>query len=142
MRILKAFWKPLSWAIIVLVLSTLSGAEVSKFPLVNIPNMDKVVHFMMYFIFTFLMMYDFARFKEKPFTWKQIITFSLLAAIAYGGMMELLQSFPRIHRSCDIKDFLANSVGAIFAVLLYKPLAGLINRVMALIIKPKNPYSL
>ena len=132
----------MAWAIIVLVLSTLSGAEVSRFPLVNIPNMDKVVHFSMYFVFTFLMMYDFARFKEKTFSWKQIIVFSLLAAIVYGGMMELLQSIPKIHRSCDIKDFMANSVGAIVAVLLYKPLDGLINRAMALIIKPKNPYSL
>jgi VanZ family protein len=141
MRIIKAFWKPIVWAVVVLTLSTLTGENASKLPLANIPYLDKVVHFTMYFVFTFLMMYDFARFKGKAFTRKQIILFSLVSAILYGGGMELLQSLPGIHRSCDIKDFVANSTGAVIGVLLFKPLATLINKMTSLI-KPQRYYSL
>ena len=138
MRILKAFWKPIAWALIVLILSALSGEKVSQLPLVNIPNMDKVVHFGMYFMFTFLMMWDFARYKNGIYTWKQIIFFSLLSAIIYGGLMELLQSIPTLHRSTDIKDFLANSTGAMVAVLLFKPASAFIKRLLPAYYKAKS----
>ena len=134
MRIVKAFWKPIVWAFVVLGLSAMSGENVEKLPLINVPNIDKVAHFIMYFVFTFLMMYDFTRFKGKVFSRMQIIVFSLLVTILYGGGMELLQSIPRLHRSTDIKDFLANSSGAICAVLLYKPIAKVFDRILSFIL--------
>lgn len=130
------------WAIIVLGLSTMSGKKVEEIPLMNIPNMDKVAHFGMYFALTFLLLFDFSRFKAKSILWKKIITISLVIAILFGGSMELLQEIPSLQRSTDILDFLANSCGAICAALSFRYLEGLVNKFTAIFIKPKNNYSL
>jgi len=142
MRILKSFWKPITWAIVVLFLSTLSGRKVEELPLANIPHMDKVIHFGMYFIFTFLLLLDLSRYLRKIVSWKQIILFSTIAAIAYGGLMEILQEIPSIHRDTDIKDFLANSAGVGCAVLFYKYLSAAYNKLTSIFIKRENNWSL
>jgi VanZ family protein len=119
----------------------MSGQKVDELPFSHIPHMDKLVHFTMYFIFTFLLLFDLSGFLGKTISWKQIILFSVLGAIAYGGIMELLQEIPRLHRDTDIKDFIANSAGAICAVLLYKYTSSVYVKFRALI-RQENNYSL
>ncbi|HEY4788504.1 MAG TPA: VanZ family protein [Bacteroidales bacterium] len=131
MRIVKSFWKVILWAVVVLLLSTMSGEKVNEIPLMQIPNMDKVAHFGMYFVFTFLLLFDWARYKSKALSWKQIIIYSLILVIAYGGMMELLQEIHTLHRSTDIKDFMANSAGAFTAALCYKYVSALFEKVQS-----------
>lgn len=142
MRIIRSFWKPILWAIIVLGLSTMSGRKVNEIPLMQIHYMDKIAHFTMYFIFTFLMLYDFSRYKMKNLAWKKIIGISILVAITFGGSMELLQEVPSMERSTDIKDFIANSLGALGAVVSYKYINGILNKLASIFIKPGNSYSL
>jgi len=142
MRIIKSFWKPIVWAIIVLGLSTMSGRKVNEIPLMQFHHMDKIAHFSMYFIFTFLMLYDFSRYKMKNLAWKKIIGISLLAAILFGGSMEILQEIPSLERSTDIKDFIANSLGAFSAVASFKYLNSILNKITSMFIKPGNSYSL
>jgi VanZ family protein len=146
MNFIKSFWKTITWALVVLILSTLSGQKVDELPFSHVPHFDKLVHFTMYFIFTFLLLLDLSKYLGKTISWKQIIIFSALGAIAYGGIMELLQEIPKLRRSTDIKDFIANSTGAISAVFLYKYTSAIYNRVynkiMSFIIKRPNQYSL
>ena len=142
MRIVKSFWRTLLWAVIVLGLSTMSGQKVNEIPFMSIPHIDKVCHFGMYFTLTFLLLFDFSRFKYKNLAWKKIITISVIAAIAFGGAMELLQEIPNLDRSADIKDFIANSTGALCAVFFYKFLIRILNKITSFFIKPKNSYSL
>jgi VanZ family protein len=137
MQILKSFWKTFTWTGIVIFLSLLSGNEVEKIPLPQIPHFDKYVHFTMYFIFTFLLLWDFSRYNYKSASWKRIVFFSILMAVILGGSMELLQGIHRLHRSTDIKDFIANSAGALTAVFLFKFLENFLLKII-LIIKPKS----
>ena len=120
----------------------MSGKETNDIPFMNIPHMDKVAHFGMYFVLTFLLLFDFSRFKAKNNPWSKIIIISLLMAILFGGSMELLQEIPSLQRSADIKDFIANSTGAMCAVLSFRFLESLVNKLTAIFIKPKNNYSL
>ena len=133
MNIIKSFWKPILWSGIVLVLSVITGERVNEISLLHIPYMDKVCHFGMYFILTFLIMFDFKRYKNEKYNWLQVVLYSLAVAIAYGGAMELLQSVPRLHRSCDFYDFLANSTGALAAVFSFKPIVFVLNRFLAIL---------
>jgi VanZ family protein len=142
MQIIKTFWRTIGWAIFVLLLSAWSGEQINKIPLLHIHNLDKVIHFGMYFIFSFLMMHDFSNSKKKTFALKQVIIFSVAVAIFYGGIMELLQSIPRLHRTTDIFDFIANATGSLTAVILYKPITLFLNWVTAVAIKPPRHYSL
>jgi VanZ family protein len=120
----------------------MSGKKVNEIPFMSIPNMDKVAHFGMYFIMTFLLLFDFSRYNSKNKPWNKIIILSLLIAVVFGGSMELLQEIPSLQRSTDIKDFLANSTGAICAALSFKYLESLVNKITAIFIKPGNNYSL
>jgi VanZ family protein len=142
MRIVKSFWKPMVWSAIVLILSAMSGEKVNEIGLLQIPYMDKVCHFGMYFTLTFLLLFDFKRLNNEKYSWLQVIFFSLCIAIAYGGTMEILQIIPRLHRSSDFYDFLANSSGAIAAVFAFKPIVSVLGWVSSAFIKPKQNYSL
>ena len=142
MYILKSFWKPLLWSAIVLGLSLMSGEKVEEISLLQIPYMDKVGHFGMYFLLTFLLLFDFKRFRNGNGSWRRVVIYSIGIAVLFGGTMELLQSIPKLHRSCDFYDFLANSSGAVMAVFLFKPIRLVMDKVLGIFTKPKQNYSL
>ena len=104
----------LMWIGIVMFLSLMNPtySEVSLFP-----NSDKIVHFLMYGIMTtfFLSCYEL----EGVFHNQQIFLTAIMAAIVFGGLMELAQEFLTTnHASFGI--FVASGVGAIVAALVYK----------------------
>jgi VanZ family protein len=142
MNFIKSFWKTITWAIIVLILSTITGETVRELGEVNIPHFDKFVHFGMYFTFTFLMINDLIRSYGSAYSVRQIMFFCVFIAMAYGGSMELLQSIPKLHRSKDFYDFLANSIGAFTASIFYKQLIQLLNWMLSLFTKQVKRYSL
>lgn len=86
------------------VLSLISLSNVVNFE--TIENNDKYVHFLFYFLFTFLWGMAF-RFSEPK---KNILIF--LCAIAYGIVMEIAQGVFTISRQPDILDVAANTAGA------------------------------
>ena len=143
MYIIRNFWKTIGWAVFVLLLSAWSGDKINQIiALMPYPNVDKVAHFGMYFIFTFLMMHDFNHIKDRIFPVSQIIIFSVAVAVAYGGTMEILQSIPKLHRTTDIFDFMANTAGSLTAVLLYRPINMILNMIHSTVTKPPRNYSL
>lgn len=73
---------------------------------VPIPYKDKVVHFLFYFIFVLLWYYATKNSVVKIF----------LIAVAYGILMEILQSFTKT-RSADYTDAIANTLGALTAMI-------------------------
>jgi len=142
MQLVKSFWKSILFAVIVLLLSTMNGHEVNEIPFMSIPHMDKIAHCGMYFVFTFILLYDFSRYKVKNISWRKIISISIVVAIAFGGTMELLQEISSLNRSTDIKDFIANSFGALCAVFSFKYVNNILNKISTVFIKPGNNYSL
>ena len=143
MYIIRNFWKTIGWAVFVLLLSAWSGDKINQIiALMPFQNVDKLAHFGMYFIFTFLMMHDLNHVKDRTFPFFQVVIFSVAVAIAYGGTMEILQSIPRLHRSTDIFDFMANTTGSLTAVLLYRPINMVLNRINSSVTKPPQDYSL
>lgn len=85
---------------------------ISLFPSNDIPEVtlfpyfDKLVHFSMYALFSFLMLWAW---PEKFPGWKQIIPFLLV--VSYGFLMEALQRYSNMGRSFDLSDELANALG-------------------------------
>lgn len=77
---------------------------------------DKLVHGCMYLVLVVVGGYDMYRIGLRPsktsyFLWTAV-------AIAWGGLMELLQGALTMGRSADWFDFLANSCGAIVGFLV------------------------
>ena len=87
---------------------------------VSVPNLDKLVHLGIYFVFTIVW---FTYFKGLKFTTpmlKEVLKAALLAFLA-GVSIEFLQQEFTEARSGDIKDVFANCLGILLAVVfLYR----------------------
>lgn len=115
---LISYYKSLVIFLMILYASIVPSPEIEKVKWLNIPNIDKPVHFIMYFTFAFILIYDLL--KSKPyFSNVKIYFISFLTAVFYGGVLEILQSIATKSRSGDIFDFLFDTSGALLAILLW-----------------------
>ena len=74
-------------------------------------NEDKVIHFTLFFIFTFLfILSDFIRNKKLV----------LITPILLGVSIEILQFIMNLGRSFELLDIVANTLGAIIACYILK----------------------
>lgn len=108
------------WALIILILC---GAPSSEFPsmgFLNIPHLDKVVHFGLYVVFTLLLLSETNTKRKIGELDRKSVFISLIIAIFYGLLIELMQMLVFKSRGAEFWDFVANTIGAIMAVLLYK----------------------
>lgn len=101
------------WTMIILFLSL---AKMPKTPDLErtIPHLDKIVHFSMYFIYTFILLFESTNNKKKNTT-----LIVMLYAIFFGILMEIMQANIFTYRSGDMYDFVANTVGAVSSFVTY-----------------------
>ncbi len=82
-------------------------------PIADGQQLDKVAHFLAYFVFTAIWFFYFYRINNpRP------LLFALVFAIVYGILMEMLQGMMNVGRTADLYDSLANTLGALTAVFL------------------------
>lgn len=83
----------------------------------NIPNIDKVVHFSFYTIFTGIWLWSVT---VKVHRVSKIKVFWVLSgAIIFGFVIELLQKYTTATRSFEWLDVLANTLGAITGTIIF-----------------------
>lgn len=123
---LRLFLLPAMWGIIVLFLSAIPGNELQGVSFLNFNHADKVAHFIMYFVFSFLLIYGFQGSERK----NRLISYFYAAgiSIAYGILMEFMQHYIFINRDGNIYDILTNSAGAVSAVFIFNPVMKLLVR--------------
>lgn len=95
-----------AYAILIFILSSLSNP--SPFPIPDIFMADKLIHFVEYAIFGFLLfsaLYEGMAVKKAAF-------FSVILAALYGATDEFHQYFVA-HRNSDLFDLLADSLGGV-----------------------------
>ena len=103
MQFIKKYCFSIAVAIAIFYLSTTTSSALSKVP--KIEGLDKIVHFLMYAGFAFVLLWE---------NWGKKAILRYIVAIAfpifYGGLMEIIQQFfpPR---TTDFFDFLANAAG-------------------------------
>jgi VanZ family protein len=93
-------------------LSLLPSQDFPKIPMFH--GMDKVVHIMMYFIFSLLSCWAVK--TESNYSWLLLI---IPVTIGWGILMEFMQRSMHMGRSLDPNDILANSFGVVSGVLIY-----------------------
>lgn len=129
-KFIKQHINSLMWALIIMMLC---GAPTSSFPTVrflNIPHLDKVVHFVLYFVFTLLLVSENNTLRLSGGITKKSMLIGFILAVAYGGIIELMQMLVFTSRGAEIVDFLANFIGSITAILCYKLLNKLSRRLI------------
>lgn len=106
---MKKYKFTILFALVVLILSVLPG---SSFPKVKVTNIDKAVHFLLYFMLVCAMYFDNFLNKNKNLTNKKLLCFFIFA-VFFGAIVEVIQYFLPF-RSAEWYDLLSNTVGAGF----------------------------
>lgn len=82
---------------------------------------DKLVHTAMYFTLAMASVIELSKLGKLKSP-KSVILWALIVPILFGGLVEILQNYIP-GRSCDVIDFIANSIGVILAYVLYRVLS-------------------
>lgn len=109
------------WVLCITALSLLSVPDLGTGG-VELPYIDKIVHFVFYFGFVWLGGLAFYAHKRDLFSLKKIVLWTFLAAVCYGTIIEVLQYVATTYRSAEWSDFMANTIGALMAALLLRRL--------------------
>ena len=91
-------------------LATFPETEASR---INIPNLDKVVHFTFYFVAVILAVFSIREMTKGNFPLKKALLISVIGAIFFGIIIEVVQYSFTTDRHGDVFDALANSFGAL-----------------------------
>ena len=113
MNYLKKY--PLSILIIGIILF-LSFFNPPETPLNKVTNIDKVLHFTMYFGFCVVLWFEYFK-SHKHTNAKRLIPWAIVAPILFSGLIEIGQQTLTPTRAADWWDFLFNSLGCLTAAL-------------------------
>lgn len=85
-------------------------------------HIDKLVHVVMMFGVYMVYAFDYKSRERQHLLPLPVMIALLVITIVLGGLIELAQGTDLINRGCDLYDFLADSVGAIVAFAVCRPL--------------------
>lgn len=102
-------------AIVIMVLSLGDPGETGRTVFRFFNNADKLVHAAMYFVLTFVLIYEYRREAVKTSVLMLLATISF----SYSVLMEILQMSITTYRGFEGYDILANLAGVILGVLLF-----------------------
>jgi VanZ family protein len=116
--IFRIFWKPVSWALIIIILSVMPTNEINSHMWSIVPHEDKIMHFIFYGIFSFLLIRALLIYykKSRPVWLSALITFIVI--FFFGMALELIQAKFTTYRQGDIMDMIFNLAGCLFSILI------------------------
>ena len=100
----------------------IKNSMVEKFgykSVMEIPNIDKIVHICMYLGMSGMLWLEFLRAHQKGDSplWHAWVG-AFVCPVLFSGMVELLQEYCTTYRGGDWLDFAANTTGALIASLI------------------------
>ena len=98
---------------LVLILSVIN---IGVLPKTDVPSADKIVHAIMYFSITGMLMLNQTSYFRNQITKVQLY-FAFLFSVGFGILMEIIQYFLS-WRSGSIYDLIANTFGTIIAIII------------------------
>ena len=105
------------WTLLIFVGCFLPAKEI---PRVDVPLIDKWVHFVLFGGFTFLWL------CSRPLTKPAWLLTIFLTGVALGATIELLQgALSFLGRACEFMDAVADSIGALLGVFLFRGIAAI-----------------
>ncbi|MDX1313981.1 MAG: VanZ family protein [Eudoraea sp.] len=107
------------WIILITVMSLVRFPE-DPIGGLEIPHLDKIVHFTFYFVASILASFYQREVFVKGITFNKILLISLLFTWVYGIIIEVLQSTLTTARSGELYDVWANCFGGLIGVMLLK----------------------
>lgn len=105
------------WNVVILVMCLINLSNINEAKKINIPNLDKIVHFMFYTTSAFLWCWALLNKKAKTHTLN--LTLIVLGLVLFGLLIEFLQDILPTQRSFEWLDVLCNTAGVLSGTALY-----------------------
>jgi VanZ family protein len=102
-------------AFIIAFLSLASAQKIHDFSSLNFRGLDKIVHFIMYFVFMSVILFEN---RNRLVGAGSVFLIGLIPFI-FGSVMELLQTLITTSRSGSIYDLLFNLGGTLFSIIIF-----------------------
>ena len=115
-KLINIIFNPYIILIIIIILSLTPSNEFPENDKFSIPNLDKIIHFIMYFVLTFSLLYKNITKLSKI---RKINIYILIFASLFGILMEILQHVMNLGRDANFYDFLANESGIFICFLVF-----------------------
>ncbi|MBL7922601.1 MAG: VanZ family protein [Bacteroidia bacterium] len=113
-------WPGISWALLILVLSTITTPSLEVPDFFDLFAPDKVAHFIFYAVYVMLFTRSFSTMSPASRWSRNRSVIPLLSGAVYGGLIELYQGFLLSNRTADWTDFVANCIGALIGWMLMR----------------------
>jgi VanZ family protein len=110
------YWKSILAVFFILYLSFAPPSTFSELP--SFKYADKLVHFFMYFFFTFILIYDFIH-NQKKLKQPSFLFICVLFPVLLGGIIEVLQNLFFRPRTAEWLDWICDLVGILISLLLF-----------------------
>jgi VanZ family protein len=114
---IRYFLPAIIWVIIIFIVISIPAGNMPKSDLFKIPNFDKMVHAILFFVFTLLLNFGFIKQNGRLKRFNYWV--SLFIGIAYGAFTEIFQHLYISGRFGEFWDFVANLTGVIAAILVF-----------------------
>jgi glycopeptide antibiotics resistance protein len=121
-------WPAFGWAVVILILCGFPGDRLPELTFLEWLRPDKIVHLVIFGIQSYLLMRGFERQTNSVFLNRHAVLISILFTITYGCIVELMQTYLFIHRSGDVRDAIANSIGALIGWWIYRKNYNILNK--------------
>ncbi|MEC5148131.1 VanZ family protein [Chitinophaga sp. 212800010-3] len=118
MKSLKYYLPAILWIIMILVLCTLPGKDIPSNSFFQAVHFDKIVHFGMFGGVVLFLALGIYWLKHRISSTTLFIL--VLCSACYGLAIEFIQKYWAIGRSFDMYDVLADTLGAIAGVWVFK----------------------
>ncbi len=116
---LKSYFPALGWAALILILTLLPPQALPKVPDWNIISVNSLAHLFVFMVWAFLVLDGSTRSSSTSGIRRNRILFTLILAVSYGALIELLQGLMRLGRQPDVADIAFNTVGAFLGILFF-----------------------
>ena len=113
-------------ALVIMYLSLASSETFDEVTLFNIPYIDKIVHFGMYFGLMSVIIFE----NRKTFKSTGYLFIIALIPLFYGILMEFLQLTLTSSRSGSFYDVISNASGILVSILLWLAIKPLVKDVI------------
>ncbi len=107
----RALLLAIIWTLVILAACSIPGKDL---PAIDIFSIDKIAHFVVFAGFGWVWMWAL---KSPP---PRRTAYVLAFGLAYAALTEVYQGFLPFDRTPDPKDALANALGLLTAILIYR----------------------
>ncbi len=118
-RLLSHRFPALAWTLFIFILLSLPGKMLPNESQFRIPQMDKLIHIVLFGSFVFLWSFYFSTREGNINLNRKYLRITIIACL-YGYAMELIQKYFIPNRDYDIQDIAADVIGAVLGYIIVR----------------------